>query len=127
MVYANITYIAEIETLLQKKVDEAVKWFRINKFSVNIDKCDVMLGLISGRNTSRYSLNIDIDGVKTPHIRNAKYLGVDSQLTWTNHINELSSDYPRGCIYYENLEKGTLQQFQLYLLCYMPILYRLLS
>ena len=49
--------------------------------------------LISGRNTSRYSLNIDIDGVKIPHIRSAKYLGVviDSELKWTDHINELSS------------------------------------
>ena len=63
----------------------------MNKLPVNIDKCYVML--ISGRNTSRYSLNIDIDGVKIPHVRSAKYLGVviDSQLTWTDHITELSS------------------------------------
>ena len=63
----------------------------MNKLSVNIDKCHVML--ISGRNTSRHSLNIDIDGMKIPHVRSAKYLGVviDSQLTWTDHINELSS------------------------------------
>ena len=49
--------------------------------------------LLSGRNTSRYSLNIDIDGVKIPHVRSAKYLGVviDSELKWTDHINELSS------------------------------------
>ena len=38
----------------------------MKKLSVNIDKCHVML--ISGRNTSRYSLNIDIDGVKIPHV-----------------------------------------------------------
>ena len=75
----------------KKSVDESVKWFRMNKLSVNIDKCHVML--ISGRNTSRYSLNIDIDGVKIPHVRSAKYLGVviDSELKWNDHINELSS------------------------------------
>ena len=91
MVHVNGTSIAEAETLLQKSVDESVKWFRMNKLSVNIDKCHVML--ISGRNTSRYSLNIDIDGVKIPHVRSAKYLGVviDSDLKWTDHINELSS------------------------------------
>ena len=91
MVYVNGTTIAEVKTLLQKSVDESVKWFRMNKLSVNIDKCHVML--ISGRNTSRYSLNINIDGVKTPHVRSAKYLGVviDSQLTCTDHRNELSS------------------------------------
>ena len=87
MVYVNGT---SIETLLQKSVDESVKWFRMNKLSVNIDKCHVML--ISGRNTSRYSLNIAIDGVEIPHVHSAKYLGVviDSQLTCTYHINELS-------------------------------------
>ena len=91
MVYVNGTSIDEVETLLQKSVDESVKWFRMNKLSVNIDKCHVML--ISGRNTYRYSLGIYIDGVKIPHVRSAKYLGVviDSQLTWTDHINELSS------------------------------------
>ena len=63
----------------------------MNKLSVNIDKGHVML--ISGRNTSRYSLNIDIDGVKIPHVRGAKYLRVviNSELKWTDHINELSS------------------------------------
>ena len=91
MVHVNGTSIAEVETLLQKSVDESVKWFRMNKLLVNIDKCHVML--ISGRNTSRYSLNIDIDGVKIPHVRSAKYLGVviNSELKWTDHINELSS------------------------------------
>ena len=91
MVHVNGTSIAEVETLLQKSVDESVKWFRMNKLSVNIDKCHVML--ISGRNTSWYSINIDIDGVKIPHVRNAKYLEVviDSELKWTDHINELSS------------------------------------
>ena len=91
MVHVNGTSIAEVETLLQKSVDESVKWLRINKLSVNIDKCHVMI--ISGRNTSRYSLNIDIDGVKILHVRSAKYLGVviDSELKWTDHINELSS------------------------------------
>ena len=55
----------------------------MNKLSVNIDKCHVML--ISVRNTSWYSLKIDNDGVIIPHVRSAKYLGVviDSQLTWT--------------------------------------------
>ena len=91
MVHVNVTSIAEVETLLQKSVDESVKWFKMNKLSVNIDKCHVML--ISGRNTSRYSLNIDIDVVKIPHVRSAKYFGVviDSELKWTDHINELSS------------------------------------
>ena len=91
LVYVNGTTIAEVESLLQKSVDESVKWLRMNKLSVNIDKCHVML--ISGINTSRYSLNIDIDGVKIPHVRSAKYLGVviDSQLTCTDHINELSN------------------------------------
>ena len=56
MVHVNGTSIAEVETLLQKSVGESVKWFRMNKLSVNIDKCHVML--ISGRNISRYSLNI---------------------------------------------------------------------
>ena len=72
MVHVNGTSTAEVETLLQKSVDESVKWFRMNKLSVNIDKCHVML--ISGRNTSRYSFNIDIDDVKIPHVRSAKYL-----------------------------------------------------
>ena len=70
MVYVNGTSIAEVETLLQKSVDESVKWFRKNKLSVNIDKCHLML--LSGRNTSRYSINIAIDGVKIPHVRSAK-------------------------------------------------------
>ena len=74
MVHVNGTSIAEAETLLQKSVDESVKWFRMTELSVNIDKCHVML--ISGRNTSRYSLNIDNDGVEIPHVRSAKYLGV---------------------------------------------------
>ena len=58
----------------------------MNKLSVNIDKCHVML--ISVRNTSWYSLKIDNDGVKIHHVRNAKYLGVviDSQLTWTDRL-----------------------------------------
>ena len=91
MVHVNGTSIAKVETLLQKSVDESVKWFRKKKLSVNIDKCHVML--ISGKNTSRYSLNIDIDGVKISHARSAKYLGfvIDSELKWTDHINELSS------------------------------------
>ena len=67
MVHVNGTSIAEVETLLKKSVDESVKWLRMNKLPVHIDKCHVML--ISGRNTSRYSLNIDIDGVKIPHVR----------------------------------------------------------
>ena len=73
MVYVNGTSMAKVGTLLQKSVDESVKWFRMNKLSFNIDKCHVML--ISGRNTSQYSLNIDIDEVKIPHVRSAKYLG----------------------------------------------------
>ena len=122
MVHVNGTSIAEVETLLQKSVDESVKWFKMNKFSVNIDKCHVML--ISERNTSWYSVNIDNDGVKIPHVRSAKYLGVviDSELKWTDHINELSSRLSS-----KTQENFTLQQFQLYLLCYIPILYRLLS
>ena len=75
MVFVNGTSIAEVETLLQKSVDESVKWYRMNKLSVNNDKCHVML--ISGRSTSRYSLNIDIKGVKIPHVRSAKYMCCD--------------------------------------------------
>ena len=41
MVYVNGKSIAKFETLLQKSVDESVKWLRINK--LNIDKCHVML------------------------------------------------------------------------------------
>ena len=59
MVYVNGMSIAEVERLLQK-MNESVKWLRMNKLSVDIDKCHVMI--IFGRNTSRYSLNIYIDG-----------------------------------------------------------------
>ena len=61
----------EVETLLQKNVDESVEWLRMNTFSLNIDKRYVII--ISGRKTSWYCLNIDIVGVKI-HVRSAKYL-----------------------------------------------------
>ena len=37
MVHVNGTSIAEVETLLQKSVDESVKWFRMKKLSVNVN------------------------------------------------------------------------------------------
>ena len=42
----------EVETLLQKSVDESVEWLRMNTFSLNIDKRYVTI--ISGRKTSWY-------------------------------------------------------------------------
>ena len=60
----------------------------MNKFSVNNDKSHVIL--ISERNTSRYSLNIYIGGVKIPHVRSAKCV-IGNQLICTDHVNKLSS------------------------------------
>ena len=55
-------------------------------------------------------IEIEIDGVKILHVRSAKYLGVvtDSQLTWTDHINELSSRLSSSLYILQKLRQNLL-------------------
>ena len=63
--------ITKIQQLLQNAVNEAIKWFRQNKLTLNINKCNVLI--IFNKNIVD-SIDIFINGVKLPFVKSAKFI-----------------------------------------------------
>ena len=69
------------------------KWFQSNKLSLNTKKSNVMLfGTHIKTNQYKNDLRLSLDNVEIQCVNACKFLGVtiDQNLTWENHINQLS-------------------------------------
>ena len=101
-IYATGNSTEEVNAKLQRATTDAYMWYEGNKLSVNINKSNVML-IGSSRqinDLSAVNLSISLGEYQLNQIQSTKYLGVtiDNNLTWNEHVGNLSSKISRQLI-----------------------------
>ena len=85
---------------LQKLVNEEIKiidnWMKLNKLTLNYDKCKYMI--VSGKPTDSSSFDLTINNVKIKRTESIRYLGVqlDEKLSW-KFIENLKKKLSKTC------------------------------
>ena len=96
--YSHTDIISKFD-LINNELQEVCNWFKANKLSVNASKTNYML-LGTWQKTSENNDNARIILDKTPlkRVDKTKFLGVtiDKNLTWKNHIDNMSKSISRG-------------------------------
>ena len=93
-IYCSANSVSDASNILQKDVNNVIKWFHDNMLTVNIDKsCTLAIGTTRRLAAQNNDLNITIDNTSLQHVSNMKYLGVtiDRTLSWDDHISCISS------------------------------------
>ena len=85
----------DIENELNEELSEIVRWLKINKLTLNVDKTQCML--FSNKKCST-NLNIKIEGTTIAQVSKAKFLGImmDDKLKWKDHILYISNKISKG-------------------------------
>jgi len=90
-IYASGNNLNEIQSYLQKGINEINEWYMNNRLKINVQKTNVMV--ITSRYTKLLNkdLNITLNGNQIQQVDCVKYLGVyvDCNLLWDNHVKQL--------------------------------------
>ena len=88
--FKNGKSISDIENELNEELSEIVRWLKINKLTLNVNKTQCML--FSNKKCST-NLNIKIEGTTIAQVNKAKFVGVmiDDKLKWKDHILYISN------------------------------------
>ena len=80
----------EIENILNEELNEIVKWLKVNKLTLNVDKTQCMLFTRKKCNTK---LSIKIENSFITQVTKTKFLGIiiDEKLNWKDHILYISN------------------------------------
>ena len=88
--------------IANRGLSQVCEWFRANKLSINIRKCNFMI-FHNGKKFCANDICIKINNVVLPRVDKVKFLGVylDSSLSWKYHISEVESKVSKsiGIIY----------------------------
>ena len=79
-----------IESILNSELQEIVKWLKINKLSLNVNKTQCM---VFTRKREKRKVNIKIEDQNIEQVSKTNFLGViiDEQLNWKEHILYISN------------------------------------
>ena len=93
--FRNGKNISDIENELNEELSEMVRWLKINKLTLNVDKTQCML--FSNKKCST-NLNIKIEGTTIAQVNKATFPGVmiDDKLKWKDHILYISNKISKG-------------------------------
>ena len=80
----------EIENILNEELNEIMKWLKVNKLTLNVDKTQCMLFTRKKCNTK---LSIKIENSFLTQVTKTKFLGIiiDEKLNWKDHILYISN------------------------------------
>ena len=100
-IYLESDDLKKLETTMNKELNKLHEWLRINRLSLNISKTNYVI--FCPINKPKISITILIDKKAILEVKYVKYLGIliDSQLTFRNHIGELTKKIARtiGVLY----------------------------
>ena len=90
--YAGST-IEDVEYVLQKCLDHAIKWYEGNRLVINPIKCVSLLVSNIHKKPPANSLNVTLNDDKVTQVNSTKYLGVQIHefLSWDQHVGKLCS------------------------------------
>ena len=79
------------------ELSNVVKWFKINKLCLNINKTNFMIFRAKNKYFNKNETQLTVDGISVEQVNQTKFLGVyiDSSLNWTAHIKHISKKYPK--------------------------------
>ena len=88
----------QLETLINKELNNISNWFKLNKLSLNIDKTNFMTFKNKHSKTPDLNFKIVIDNINIEKVKITKFLGIliDNNLSWkahTSHISKIVSKY----------------------------------
>ena len=80
----------EIESILNEELNEIVKWLKVNKLTLNVDKTQCTMFTRKKCNTK---LSIKIENSFITQVTKTKFLGIimDEKLNWKDHILYISN------------------------------------
>jgi hypothetical protein len=90
LIYISGNSDLDVQTKIQKCIDEAVEWYDTNKLVINAKKSNSMV-IDCKRNREISNMSISIHDCEIKQVKEATYLGmkIDDSLFWTSHINKL--------------------------------------
>ena len=114
IIYCSGVTFDDVQSNLQKCIDDVSLWYAGNKLVLNAEKSNSMLI------TSKYKhqnvlndkeLEIIINDCKIRQVKNCEYLGItiEESLSWEDHINKLCSSLTRKVGMLSRLRKSTPQ------------------
>jgi len=89
-IYCGDNSISNVNQTLQIDVENAIKWFKDNLLTVNIDKsCAILIG--TNQRLQKQNLSISVENMSLSNVDSIKYLGVtiDQNLSWNTHISAI--------------------------------------
>ena len=98
---ANLHFCHQQPEFLQKLVNEEIKiidnWMKMNKLTLNYDKCKYMI--VSRKPIDSSSFDLTINNVKIKRTESIRYLGVqlDEKLFWKFHVENLKKKLSKTC------------------------------
>ena len=98
---ANLHLSHQQPEFLQKLVNEEIKiidnWIKMNKLTLNNDKCKYMI--VGRKPTDSSSFDLTINNVKIKLTESIRYLGVqlDEKLSWKFHEENLKKKLSKTC------------------------------
>ena len=96
----SITYASRkmksLETVLNQDLKTTSDWLKANRLSLNIDKSKLILFKSKRKRFNNNNISIKINGCKMEPSNHVKYLGLHLDLSWNDHINQLSKKLSRS-------------------------------
>ena len=85
----------ELQNTVCSDLSKFYDWFSANKLSLNISKTNYV---VFGPLSKNWDVTIHLNSIKIDKVNTSKFLGVyiDSNLSWSDHINSISNKISRG-------------------------------
>ena len=89
--------IKKLNKLVNADLKHLLNWLDANKISLNVEKTEMIIFKSKQKNIEG-ELKIKLFGKRLYPTENVKYLGakIDANLTWQDHVNDLSIKLNRG-------------------------------
>ncbi|XP_063545722.1 uncharacterized protein LOC134753714 [Cydia strobilella] len=94
----NADNIDQLKSTLSMIMLKMSRWFSANGMLLNVDKTNIIHFKLKNNNDNA-QLDISINNVIVPQVKETKYLGfiIDSGLTWTPNIDQLCNKLASAC------------------------------
>ena len=92
------TNVSDMSLIVNDELTKIMKWMKINKLSVNIEKTNYMIFRKKRKQLPNNIPRLCMDGTSIKKIDTVRFLGVklDENLSWINHIAHVKSKIARG-------------------------------
>ena len=116
-IFASGKDLVQLQNNINSELCNLVKWFKVNKLSLNISKTNFIVFSSSRKVPNHVNISIVIDGIQINRVSKVKFLGVilDESLTWCDHIFSIENKISK-CIGVLYRIKDKLNAKDLYIL-----------